>query len=170
MSVPAPAKDPRFRRYRAAAYGLYIALVSAFSLMIILSVTRSIRAMTPPRLPPAEPTLTVRECLDGAQALWRELEREREALVNLSPARSVDQEWMVFRTGWLKQLRERESHCALESRERGQVKVVYRRLEQVLDLYTIHAVQYAGEVGGAVDGLHDAFEAARRSPAAGRLP
>jgi hypothetical protein len=170
VSVPAPAKDPRFRRYRAAAYGLYIALVSAFSLMLIVSVVRSIRAMTPPQLPPAEPTLSVRECLDGAQALWRELEREREALVNLSPARSVDQEWMVFRTGWLKQLRERESHCALESRERGQVKVVYRRLEQVLDLYTIHAVQYAGEVGGAVDGLHDAFEAARRSPAAGRLP
>ena len=167
MSVPAPAKDPRFRRYRAAAYGLYIALVSAFSLMLIVSVSRSIRAMTPPRLPAAEPTLSVRECLDAAQSLWRELEREREALVNLSPARSVDQEWMVFRTGWLRQLRERESHCALESRERGSVKAVYGRLEQVLDLYTIHAVQYAGEVGGAVDNLHDAFEAARRSPGAG---
>ena len=170
MSVPAPAKDPRYRRYRAAAYGLYIALVSGFSLMLIVSVTRSIRAMTPPRLPAAEPTLSVRECLDGAQQLWRDLEREREALVNLSPAHSVDQEWMVFRTGWLKQLRERESHCALESRERAQVKAVYGRLEQVLDLYTIHAVQYAGEVGYAVDGLHDAFEAARASPAAGRVP
>jgi hypothetical protein len=170
VSVSASAKDPRYRRFRAAAYGLYIALVSVFSLMIIVSVTRSIQAMTPPRLPPAEPTLSVRECLDGAQQLWRDLEREREALVNLSPARSVDQEWMVYRTGWLKQLRERESHCALESHERPLVKAVYTRLEHVLDLYTIHAVQYAGEVGGAVDSLHDAFAAARASPDAGRLP
>ena len=170
MSVSAPAKDPRYRRFRAAAYGLYIALVSAFSLMIIVSVTRSIAAMTPPRLPAAEPTLTVRECLDGAQTLWRELEREREALVNLSPARNVDQEWMLFRTQWLRQMRERESHCALGARDRASVKAVYSRLEQVLDLYTIHAVQYAGEVGGAVDNLHEAFEVARSSPAAGRLP
>lgn len=170
MSVPVPPKDPRYRRFRAAAYGLYIALVSVFSLMIVLSVSRSIRAMTPPRLPATEPTLTVRECLAGAQSLWRELERAPEALVDLSPARSVDQEWMLFRTKWLHQMRERESHCALGARERASVKVVYGRLEQVLDLYTIHAVQYANEVGGAVDGLHEAFETARREPAAGRLP
>jgi hypothetical protein len=47
---------------------------------------------------------------------------------------------------------------------------VFQRLEQVQDHYTIHAVQYAGEVGGAVDSLQDAFSAARNNPAAGRLP
>ncbi len=173
MSVPDPRKDPkdpRFRLFRAAAYGLHIALSTAISLWVIVSVSRSVAAMTPERQPPSLQVLSYRECLDAAQVLWRDLEAERERLVRTQPAQNVDQEWMRIRTAWLERLRTQESQCALKSRDRAPLQAVYQRLEQVLDLYTIHAVQYAGEVGGAVDTLQAAFTTARNNPAAGKLP
>ena len=169
MSAPDP-RDPRYRPFRAAAYGLYIALVSAFCLAVIVSVSRSVAAMTPAKKSAAEPVLSYRECLDGAAELWSRLESEREKLSRTTPARKVDKQWMDFRTAWLAGLREREAQCALESRDRASLKEVFLRLEEVQDLYTIHAVQYAGEVGGVVDALHGAFATARKNPAAGRLP
>jgi hypothetical protein len=167
-----PTKDSRFRPFRAAAYGVYILIVAIFSLWIIVNVTGSVAAMTPEKQPPAEPdrVLSFRECLDATQALWTELETKRETLVRNAPARSVDQEWLRFRTAWLQRLRERESRCAIKSRERAELRAVFVRLEEVQDLYTIHAVQYAGEVGGAVEALQGAFDSARRNAAAGRLP
>lgn len=169
MSAPDP-RDPRFRPFRAAAYGLYIALVSAFCLAVIVSVSRSVASMTPAKKPAAETVLSYRECLDAAAELWSRLESEREKLVRTTPARAMDKQWMDFRTAWLQSMREREAQCALESRDRTALKEVFLRLEDVQDLYTIHAVQYAGEVGGVVDALHGAFATARKNPAAGRLP
>lgn len=170
MADTDPKKDARFRPFRAAAYGIHVAVSTAFSLWIIVSVGRSVASMTPEHLPAEEPALTFRECLDTAQGLWAELERERETLVRTAPATDMDQAWMRFRTAWLTRLRQQESRCALGSRERAELRAVFQRLEQVQDLYAIHAVQYAGEVGGAVDSLQEAFSAARKNPAAGRLP
>ncbi|MBN1207944.1 MAG: hypothetical protein JXB05_23980 [Myxococcaceae bacterium] len=172
MSDVDPRKDPRFRPFRAAAYGVHIALSVVFCLWLIVNVSRSVAGMSPGRLPTVEAAqvLSFRECLDAAQALWTELETRRESLVRTTPASSVDQEWIRFRTTWLQRLRERESQCALKSRERTELRAVFKRLEEVQDLYAIHAVQYAGEVGGAVDALQAAFAAARRDSAAGRMP
>lgn len=170
MSESDPRKDPRFRPFRAAAYGLYIAVVSAFCIAVIIGVTRSVRALTPAKKPAEEQVLTYRECLDAADSLWSQLESEREKLVRISPARDVDKEWLTFRTTWLQGMRDTEARCALESRDRANLKEVFRRLEDVQDLYSIHAVQYAGEVGGVVDALRGAFSTARKNPAAGRLP
>ncbi|WNG57244.1 hypothetical protein F0U59_22580 [Archangium gephyra] len=170
MSESDPRKDPRFRPFRAAAYGLYIAVVSAFCIAVIIGVTRSVRALTPAKKPAEEQVLTYRECLDAADSLWSQLESEREKLVRISPARDVDKEWLTFRTHWLQGMRDTEARCALESRDRANLKEVFRRLEDVQDLYSIHAVQYAGEVGGVVDALRGAFSTARKNPAAGRLP
>lgn len=172
MSDADPRKDPRLRPFRAAAYGVHIALSVVFCFWLIVNVSRSVAAMSPPRKPPVDTdqVLSFRDCLDGAQALWTELETRRESLVRTTPASSADQEWIRFRTAWLERLRERESQCALRSRERTELRALFQRLEEVQDLYTIHAVQYAGEVGGAVDALHAAFATARRNSAAGRLP
>ncbi len=172
MSDVDPRKDPRFRPFRAAAYGLHVTVSTIFCLWLIVNVSRSVSAMTPPQLPPVEPeqVFSFRECVDAAQGLWSELENQRETAVRNAPARSVDREWMVFRTAWLQRVREQESRCALRSRERVELRTLFQRLEEVQDLYTIHAVQYAGEVGGAVDALQAAFEAARRNSAAGPLP
>jgi hypothetical protein len=169
VSEPDPRKDPRYRPFRAAAYGLYIAVVSVFCLFIIVSVTRSVASMTPELKPPVEPVLSYRECLDAAEQLWSQLEAEREKLVRTTPAREVDRQWMAFRVQWMGRLRDREAQCALGSRDRVDLKELYHQLEEIQDLYTIHAVQYAGEVGGVVDTLRGAFSAARKNEAAGRF-
>ncbi|MBU8894554.1 hypothetical protein KRR26_03010 [Corallococcus sp. M34] len=172
MSAPDPGKDPRYRRFRGGAYGIHIALSTLFCLWLIWNVGRSVAAMTPARPPPSTPPLTFRECLDTARSLWADLETEREKLVRVMPAQKVDQEWMKFRADWLTRTRQEESRCALDSRDpsRVQLRTLFRSLEHVQDLYTIHAVQYAGEVGGAVDALHAAFDAAQANAAAGSLP
>ena len=171
MSEPDPRKDPRFRPFRAAAFGVYIAVVSVFCVAIILSVTRSVFAMTPPRPPPStELVLTFRECLDGADALWSQLESQHQGLTRSTGAHTADQGWMEFRTRWLQQLREREAHCALESHGNVQLKEVYGLLERVQDIYAVQASQYAGEAGGRVEALRRALAQARSNPAAGRLP
>jgi hypothetical protein len=170
VSEPDPRKDPRYRPFRAAAYGIYITVVVVFCLLVLRSVARSVAAMTPEQKPPAEHILSFQECLEGAESLWSRIEAERERLVRTAPARNVDREWMEFRTAWLEQLREFEAQCALQSRDRAALKTVFRRLDDIQDLYTIHAVQYAMEVGGAVDALRGALSAARKHPEAGRSP
>jgi hypothetical protein len=162
VSVPDP-RNSQYRPFRAATYGTYLVLVTAFCLWLIVNVSRSVAAMTPEQVPATREVLSYAECLQGAQRLWMELETEREKLVRASESapRDVDQQWMQVRTGWLEKLRMQESQCALGSRDRSELRTVFRRLDEVQDLYTIHAVQYAGEVGGAVDALQSAFAAAR---------
>jgi hypothetical protein len=153
-----------------AAYAFYLVVVSVFCLFVIISVFRSVYAMSPERKGPSEQTLTVRECLDGAESLWREMDDHRRDLSSRTPARSADEEWTGFRVGWLNRLRDLESRCAVESRGRSPIRDVFSRLNQLMNLYTTHAVQFAGEIGGSVDAFRQSVQEARRDPAAGRLP
>lgn len=155
------AKDPRFRPYRVAAYLAYLVVVTIFSMLIIVSVVRSVFAMTPPHLPPAAITLTVRECLDRADVLFGELEARRREMADTVSAREADARWLAFRLEWLKRHREAESACALESQQRPALKSVFGHLERAMDLYTTHAVQYQGEVVPTVEALRKAREQAR---------
>lgn len=153
-SDPVPAsKDLRYRKFRVAMYALYIAVVSAFSLLVIASVVRSVAVMSPRRAPDTDTVLTPRECVDQAEALWRELETHRRDITARGPARRVDEEWMAFRLSWMTRFRKAESQCALDSRHRQELGRLFRRLESVNDLFTTHSVQYAGEIGPAVDDL-----------------
>ena len=170
MSKGPSAKDPRYRPFRAAMYTLYMVLVAVISVPIVVNVTRSVIAMTPSPKPDTEPTLTVRECLDIAEGLWRELDDHRKSLTEQPIARRADDAWTLFRVNWLQRKRDAESRCALRSRSRADLNTAYRRLERVMELYTIHATQYAGEIGASVDALRTAMERARKDPAAGRLP
>jgi hypothetical protein len=156
------SKDPRYRSYRIFAYAFYIVVVTAFSVNVIVSVVRSVMIMNPGKRPPAQVTLTVRECLDGAERLWRELDAERQGMGSSGRARDVDQEWSTFRVKWMDQFRDIESRCALESRSRASLRSVYHRLDHIQDLYMTSAVQVAGEIGGAIDGYRAAVQAVRR--------
>jgi len=164
------ANDLRYRPFRIGAYALYLVVVSAVSLLAIKSVVTSVIRMTPGRKPPAEQTLTVAECLQRAEALFQDLESERAKVAASVPAARSDQAWEQFRVGWIERYRDAESRCALESRSRTSLRQVYDRLSRVMDLFTTSAVQYAGEAGGAVDALRESLAAARKEPAAGRVP
>lgn len=161
--------DPRLKPYRLAVLGLFFAVIGAFSILIVNSVVRSVLEMNPDRPPAAEQPLTVRECIDGADHLWRDLERHRKDLLAL-PAGKIDEAWYAFRLDWLTRMRATEARCALDSRSREPLETLFKRLEKVLDLYTTHAIQYSGEVGPWVEKFEQALAEARQDPAAGRLP
>lgn len=161
-------RDPRYRPYRIFAYALYIAVVTLFSLDVIVSVVGSVRVMNPGKRPPAPVTLTVGECLDVAERLWGELDGQRRAMASANPAKDVDQLWSQFRVKWMDQFRDIESRCALESHSREGLKKVYRRLDHIQDLYMTHAVQFAGEIGGAIDRYRAAVQAVKKEMGDGR--
>ncbi len=162
MAETPAAKDPRFRPYRVAAYLVYLAVVIAFSSLIIVSVVRSVIAMTPPKLAASDTTLTVGECLERGDALWTELDRRRRDLGDRERASAAGDDWAEFRLSWLRRLREADSRCALESHQRTALKSVFAHLEHAMDLYTTHAVQFSGEIGPTVDAMRAARARARQ--------
>lgn len=151
-------------------YAVYLALVGIISVLVINSVVRSVIQMSPSRRESSDQVLTVRECLDLADAMFRDIEDHRRRLTDQPSARKADEAWGQFRVKWLSHKRETEANCALESQGRKPVREVYDRLERVMDLYTIHATQYAGEIGFKVDELKESMKAARQDASAGRLP
>ncbi len=158
-----PPKDPRFRPFRFAAYALYLVVVSVFSVGIIVSVFKSVIAMSPARVADATSVLTPRECVEGLDKLWARLEDERRDFTRTQPAKGVDEEFTRFRVDWMRDFRELEGQCAVEARARRPLRTAFKRLEQVADGYTIHATQYAGEVGPLVDRFIRSLDAARRN-------
>jgi hypothetical protein len=166
---PPDPKDPRFRRFRAVALGFHLILATVFSLLVTVSVVRSVREMTPSRPPPPERPATVGECLAQLQTLWGELDAKRRELSEHSPAQQADDAWFAFRGAFLVRLRASEAGCGVGSRSRPELRKLFWRLERVLDLYTTHAVQFAGEIGGAVDAFRSSLERAKKDPSAGRF-
>jgi hypothetical protein len=176
--VARPAKesrrDPRYRRFRIAAYALYLAVVVGFCGMLIVSVVRSVIAMTPRVTSGGPRVLTVQECVDQASALWQELDTQRQQLSREVPAKTTDEKWSRFRVRWLGRLRETQSLCALDSRARRPLRRAFESLEHLQDLYMTHAVQFAGEIGPTLDEFRSALDAAKQplgsEPSGGSVP
>lgn len=158
----ADPKDPRFRGFRTAVYGVYFLVVGVFCVLIVWSVFRSVIAMSPSRPRDLEGVLTVRECVSELDRMWGRLDDQRKRFSDEKPSEKVDERFTRFRMEWIKELRELEGRCAVESNQRVELKRAFRRLEGLMDLYMTHAVQYAGEVGPAVDAFDKALEAAKK--------
>lgn len=108
--------------------------------------------------------------MERAERLWAELDAQRQGLSSRVPTRDAEQDWSQFRIQWLNVFRDIEAQCALDSRSRAPLKRVYERLDHLQDLYTTHAVQFAGEVGGAIDAFRQAVQAVKSELPMGRLP
>ena len=161
MARPAPARDPRYRRFRVAVLTVYLVVVSVFCILITVSVARSVRAMSPRREPVRTATLAPEACIDRASALLVEMEARRRALTGITPASRADTSWMSFRVEWLERLRQAERSCGVDAPERKGLAELFRQLEHLEDLYTTSAVQYSGEIGPALDRFHRMMARAR---------
>jgi hypothetical protein len=145
--------DARYRPFRAAVWVVYIAITAVIGTLVTIGVTKSVWSMTPKVHPTAGPLLTPSECLDKARALYAELDARRQALSAAAEVRKTDQDWTKFRMGWLTRMRDAEGACGVGESDREEIKKVYERLDKLMDLYTTHAVQFAGEVGPTLDAL-----------------
>ena len=138
-------------------------LAAVFSLAITVNVVRSTLAMTPARPPPATSLLSAEECVAIARALWGELDQHRNSLSDPPDAgsvRRVDLDWTQFRINWLTRQNEAASRCSGEGADRLALKRVFKDLDAAMNLYTTHAVQFAGEVGPTLDALRIDLKAA----------
>ena len=160
-----PDNNARYRPFRGLAWGFYLLVAVTFSLAITVNVVRSTLAMTPPRPPPSTTPLSLEQCLATARALWVELDEQRNSLSDPPDAgsvRRVDAEWTHFRINWLTRHNEVESRCTAEGPHRLILKRIFEELDSVMDLYTTHAVQFAGEVGPTLDALRSDLKAAEQ--------
>ncbi len=157
-AAPDP-KDPKLRPFRGLAWALYLVVAIGFSLMVTYSVTRSVWQMTPQRPLGADSVrLDPSACRDIARSLAAELEARRRSLGEQDGSvASFDARWAQFRLGWLQRLREAEVQCWVEDADRGALKRVFAKLEQLGDLYAIHGTQYAGQVNPARQALEQAL-------------
>jgi hypothetical protein len=148
------ATNARYRPYRLAVWVVYFVILMVFSLSITVSVFRSVWSMTPAHQTVTGSTLSEAECLDRARALWNDLEDRRTQMTNHSPVSDVDSKyWAQFRVEWLARQRVDEAACTVVAPDRVQLRQLFVQLDRVMDLYTTHVVQFAGEVGPSVDKL-----------------
>lgn len=137
-----------------------------FSILIVISVVKSVQSMTPKRQPTASQPLSTRECVERCQALLEELEQRRHGLTKAASVRSVDQDWTKFRVGWLQEERALESQCDTGAPDRAALAKTFSDLEKLMDLYTTHVVQFAGEVGPTLEAVRTSLARARESSGA----
>ena len=153
MSEPGPKSDPRFRPFRAAAWAVYLVFAVTLSGLVIVSVARSVAAMSPPRPTTQGASLGEAECRAEAHRLFADLEAHRQQFAGAAEVRRVDAEWTRFRREWMNALRAVEGRCGVAEAGREPLAALFGQLERVADLYTTHAVQFAGEVGPSLDAL-----------------
>jgi hypothetical protein len=154
-------RDPRYRPFRVAVIAVYLLVVSTFCVLVTASVARSVRAMSPRREPVRTATLSPEACVERASALLDEMEARRRALTGITPASRADTSWMSFRVEWLERVRQAERSCGVDASDRKELGELFSQLEHLEDLYTTSAVQYAGEIGPALDRFHRMMARAR---------
>lgn len=155
--------DARYRPFRIAVWAVYFTVLVFFGGSIAVSVVRSVLDMTPDHRTATQAALTPDECLAKAKELWAELDEHRKGLALQPEVRKVDAEyWTQFRVAWLTKHRAAEAACAVDTTGRENLKTVFTKLDQTMDLYTTHAVQFAGEVGPTVDALKGAIDGVKQ--------
>jgi hypothetical protein len=159
---PSAARDARYRSYRVAAYAVYLAVVGTFSLMITVSVARSVLAMTPRREPVQTATLDRATCVARAASLSEEMDERRRAITTTPEVSRAAVSWTAWRVEWLNRLRQAESSCGVGAADRSDLARLFGQLEHLEDLYTTSAVQTSGELGPALDRFHRELQAIRR--------
>lgn len=165
MEVLDEKERARLRPFRGLAWGVYLVVAVVFSLAITINVVRSTLAMTPERPPPSTEKLPVAACVAVAKELLAELDARRNALSDPpdgGAVRRVDADWTRFRIDWLIRENEAESRCTSDTPEREHLVNVFKDLDKLMDLYTTHAVQFAGEVGPTLDALRLDLQQAER--------
>ncbi len=149
--------DPKFRTFRVVTLAVYLTFSVGFSSLIIWSVFRSVIAMTPGAAAATNERLTEAECGAQLSTLFDELDgRRRHASVEPNASDS-DLRWGHFRTDWLTRLKALQSRCEVNDPSRAKLKVAFERLDHLLDLYTVQAVQFAGEIGPSLDAAKTAL-------------
>jgi hypothetical protein len=117
---------------------LYLFIASLFSLLVAVSVIKSVATMTPKRTLVA-PTQSMDDCRKQGWLLWESLEEERKSFV--SPELKTANNWMEYRAHWITQLEALQKGCAdLESQK------LFQALRKLMEVYSKHMTSFAQEL------------------------
>ena len=141
------------------AQALYLVFAVGFSSLIIFSVFRSVFAMSP-KAPAVAQTLSMQECATRARSSFEELDANRRNLSTQPNAVASDLRWSQFRLDWLTRTRQLEAQCDLQDPARAKLQAAFEQLDHLLDLFTVQAVQFAGEIGPSLDATRLALDEA----------
>lgn len=172
MSEGPPQLDAKYRPYRGVMWGVYLVFSLFVGLAVTFSVLHSVQKMTPSRPPTATPALDPEACRALAEQLFTELDQRRRGLSAAETVRKVDADWTQFRVKWMNEFRDAEARCDVDAKDRKPTREIFEALEKVADLYTVHAVQFAGEVGPTLDTLRAVLKPkleARQLPEPGKI-
>jgi hypothetical protein len=156
--------------FRVAVLVLFIGAALSFIGVLAVGIVRSLTeemALAPPIAGGRE---SFSECATDLKALRSELE-ERLSTVHRT-GHEAEELWDAWSAGWRRQLSVLEIRCrtaAAPDSPRGRaIAAAARDLTTLAGLYSTHVVQYAREIGGAVEQADRDFgaltEAARSGP------
>ncbi len=131
---------------------VYLVFTVTFCLVLTWSVLNSVLAMNP-KVPAASAPLSAPVCLTRLRELVNELDLRNRNISALGNVTTSDLKWSEYRLQWLTRSRELESHCSLKDPANEKLGAAFKQAGHVLDLYTVHAVQFAGEIGPSIDAL-----------------
>jgi len=156
--------------FRVAVFALFVGAALVFIGVLGVGIVRSLTeemALAPPVAGGRE---SFAECAADLKALRSELE-ERLSIVQRT-GHEAEEFWDTWSAGWRRQLSILELRCrtaAAPDSPRGRaIAAAARDLTTLAGLYSTHVVQYAREIGGAVEQADRDFgaltEAARSGP------
>jgi hypothetical protein len=90
--------------------------------------------------------------------MYDELDTKRRTISTEPNVATSDLRWSEFRLDWLTRVRQLEAQCDLQDPSREKLKHVFKQLDHVLDLFTVQAVQFAGEIGPSLDAIRSSLE------------
>ncbi len=157
MASSPPAKDPRYRPFRAVSWTVYLVISVGFSVLVTGSVIRSVWAMEPKTLPPGPP-LAADACRDQARRLLDELEQQRVALAASPSPHRVELDWVPFRNDWAARFHQVKGQCVDGSRERAGLAALFDELEDASSRYTVIATQFAQQMGPGLERLREKLD------------
>ena len=131
---------------------VYLVFTVTFCLVLTWSVLNSVLAMNP-KVPAASEPLGAAVCLTRLRELINDLDLRNRNISALGNVTTSDLKWSEYRLQWLTRSRELESHCSLKDPANVKLEAAFKQADHVLDLYTVHAVQFAGEIGPSIDAL-----------------
>jgi hypothetical protein len=172
-----PARDPRYRPFRLALWGLYFGVLAVALTLVITSIVRHLRG---PHRPAATGALAtraaVRVCVGELEALQREQNLRAWRLGEEIGEHDAISRWELWAREWEQRVDDLADRCRLDARDPdpqgfGGREELARAREDVLALHRAYRAQvnrFAQEgddlARRAAESLQRAREAAARPP------
>ncbi len=175
---PVPARDPRLRPYRIAAWSVYFGIIALLAVLVVGSIARNLRGR--PRHPAptgALPTrAALRVCLGELEALYQQQNQRAWALGTEFEGPDPLRTWTEWSRHWEEDVDDLTDRCRLDVttpgerflEERTEMAAARDAMLALHRAYTAQVNRFAQEEGDLARAAAEALAHARRAVAGWR--